>query len=184
MATQNPTENTRQFGESGKRESQLDWEEYFMAIAFLSGMRSKDPVTQVGACIVNSKKRIVGTGYNGMPNNCSDTLLPWNKKDTASQLGTKYYYVCHAEMNAVINKFTADLEDCTMYVCLFPCNECAKIIIQSGIKTVVYYSDKKHDKEEVKAAKILFEEARVETREYNGKKKQVMVDFQSIEDAA
>ncbi|XP_048240674.1 deoxycytidylate deaminase-like [Haliotis rufescens] len=134
------TVHSRQFGESGKRESQLDWEEYFMAIAFLSGMRSKDPVTQVGACIVNPKKRIVGTGYNGMPNNCSDTLLPWEKKDAASQLGTKYYYG------------------------LFPCNECAKIIIQSGIKTVVYYSDKKHDKEEVKAAKILFEAARVETR--------------------
>ncbi|XP_046576259.1 deoxycytidylate deaminase-like [Haliotis rubra] len=118
-----------------------------------------------------------------MPNNCSDRLLPWGKdKRDDSRLGAKYYYVCHAEMNAVINRFSADLEGCTIYVSLFPCNECAKIIIQSGIKEVVYYSDKNNDKEEVKAAKILFEEARAKTRQYDwNKANEILLDFESIE---
>ncbi len=116
-----------------KREDFLSWDEYFMAMAFLAAKRSKDPATQVGAAIVNSKNRIVGVGYNGFPVGCSDDALPWGKT-SASQADTKYMYVCHAEMNAVLNKNSSTVEDCRMYVALFPCNECAKIIIQSGIK--------------------------------------------------
>ncbi|XP_046576243.1 deoxycytidylate deaminase-like [Haliotis rubra] len=156
-------------------------------IVILAGNFTRDTCgleeMKVGACFVNPKKRIVGTGYNGMPNNCSNRLLPWGKdKRDDSKLGAKDYYVCHAEMNGVINRFSADLDGCTIYVSLFPCNECAKIIIQSGIKEVVYYSDKKNDKEEVEAAKILFEEARVKTRQYDRRKRmKVEVDFESIE---
>ena len=142
------------------RSDALSWDEYFMSTAFLSAMRSKDPVTQVGAgkswfrdpltpsnpflfppVIVNPAHRIVGIGYNGMPRSCSDNLLPWGK-ESQDRLENKYMYVCHAEMNAILNKNSADVERCTIYVALFPCNECAKMIIQSGIKEVVYLSDK------------------------------------------
>ncbi|XP_031151270.1 deoxycytidylate deaminase isoform X3 [Sander lucioperca] len=113
-----------------KREDYLEWPEYFMAVAFLSAQRSKDPSSQVGACIVNQENKIVGIGYNGMPNGCDDDLLPWSRS-ADDRLDTKYPYVCHAEMNAIMNKNSADVKGCTMYVALFPCNECAKLIIQS-----------------------------------------------------
>uniref|UniRef100_A0AAY4AA86 Deoxycytidylate deaminase n=1 Tax=Denticeps clupeoides TaxID=299321 RepID=A0AAY4AA86_9TELE len=118
-------------GQTRKREDYLEWPEYFMAVAFLSAQRSKDPSSQVGACIVNLENKIVGIGYNGMPNGCSDDLLPWNRS-AEDKLNTKYPYVCHAELNAIMNKNSADVKGCTMYVALFPCNECAKLIIQAG----------------------------------------------------
>ena len=108
-----------------------------MGVSFLTAQRSKDPCTQVGACIVNEKNRIVGLGYNGMPNRCSDDDLPWGK-DRENKLNDKQFYVCHAEMNAIMNKNSASLDGCRIYVSLFPCNECAKLIIQSGIKKVLY----------------------------------------------
>ncbi|XP_034080409.1 deoxycytidylate deaminase isoform X5 [Gymnodraco acuticeps] len=118
-----------------KREDYLEWPEYFMAVAFLSAQRSKDPSSQVGACIVNQENKIVGIGYNGMPNGCDDDLLPWSRS-ADDRLNTKYPYginkVCHAELNAIMNKNSADVKGCSMYVALFPCNECAKLIIQSG----------------------------------------------------
>ncbi|XP_045572587.1 deoxycytidylate deaminase isoform X2 [Salmo salar] len=114
-----------------KREDYLEWPEYFMAVAFLSAQRSKDPSSQVGACIVNQENKIVGIGYNGMPNGCDDDLLPW-ARSADDRLDTKYPYVCHAELNAIMNKNSADVKGCSMYVALFPCNECAKLIIQAG----------------------------------------------------
>ncbi|KAI3352798.1 hypothetical protein L3Q82_019231, partial [Scortum barcoo] len=118
-------------GTTRKREDYLEWPEYFMAVAFLSAQRSKDPSSQVGACIVNQDNKIVGIGYNGMPNGCDDDLLPWSRS-ADDRLETKYPYVCHAELNAIMNKNSADVKGCTMYVALFPCNECAKLIIQAG----------------------------------------------------
>lgn len=111
-----------------------------MSIALLSAKRSKDPSTQVGACIVNVENKIVAIGYNGMPTGCSDNELPWNKT-AENPLDTKYPYVCHAEMNAIMNKNSADVKNCTMFVTLFPCNECAKLIIQAGVKKVVFLKD-------------------------------------------
>ena len=118
----------------------ISWDEYFMGVAILSAKRSKDPSTQVGACVVNKDKRIIGIGYNGFPTGCSDEEFPWGKTDE-DKLNTKYPYVVHAEPNAILN-CTSSLKDSTLYVTLFPCNECAKLIIQSGIKKVVYMSDK------------------------------------------
>ncbi|XP_067664124.1 deoxycytidylate deaminase-like isoform X2 [Haliotis asinina] len=165
---------------SQKREGYLEWPEYFMAIAFLSAQRSKDPRTQVGACIVNKEKKIVGIGYNGMPNGCSDDRMPWGR-DAENVLQTKHLYVCHAELNAVLNKNSADVKDCTIYVALFPCNECAKVVIQSGIKEVVYYSDKYHDKPEFIASKTLLDLAGITYRQYRPTRKQIVIDFSSIE---
>ena len=130
-----------------------------MGIALLSSMRSKDPSTQVGACIVNSEKRILSMGYNGMPRCCSDDEFPWDKNE--KPLDSKYLYVCHAELNAILNNRGANLEGCRIYVALFPCNECAKAIIQSGIKEVVYLSDKYADTPGVRASKRMFEAAGV-----------------------
>ncbi len=118
----------------------ISWDQYFMGVALLSAKRSKDPSTQVGACIVNEDKRIIGIGYNGFPRGCSDDVFPWGKESTDS-LETKYPYVVHAETNALLNT-TASTKNSTLYVTLFPCNECAKLIIQSGISNIVYMSDK------------------------------------------
>ncbi|KAJ8947928.1 hypothetical protein NQ318_005156 [Aromia moschata] len=126
---------------NSKREDYLDWHEYFMATAFLAAKRSKDPCSQVGACIVNEDNVIVGIGYNGMPKGCGDDEFPWDKM-SHNALENKYLYVCHAEVNAILNKNCASIKNCTLYVALFPCNECAKVIIQSGIKEVIYMSDK------------------------------------------
>ena len=118
-----------------KREDYINWDEYFMGVALLSAQRSKDNNTQVGACIVDERKKIIGTGYNGMPNGCSDDLLPW-EREGESMLDVKYTYTCHAELNAILNSPTTKLLNCTLYVTLFLCNECCKAIIQSGIKKV------------------------------------------------
>lgn len=133
-----------------KRNDYLDWDQYFMGVALLSALRSKDPNTQVGACIVNNKKRIVGIGYNGLPYGCDDDLYPWN--NDGPFLDTKYPYIVHAEANAILNA-NASLEGCTLYVSLFPCHECAKLIIQSGIKEIVFLSDKYENTPSDQAAK-------------------------------
>lgn len=139
-----------------KRKDYLSWDEYFMSIALLSAERSKDPNTQVGACIVNDKKKIVGIGYNGFPKGCSDDEFPWAREGAFLQ--TKYAYVCHAEVNAILNS-NSNSEGCRMYVALFPCNECAKIMIQSGIKELIYLSDKYSETDAVRASKMMFDKA-------------------------
>uniref|UniRef100_I3M636 Deoxycytidylate deaminase n=2 Tax=Ictidomys tridecemlineatus TaxID=43179 RepID=I3M636_ICTTR len=162
-----------------KRDDYLEWPEYFMAVAFLSAQRSKDPNSQVGACIVNTENKIVGIGYNGMPNGCSDDLLPW-RRIADNKLDTKYPYVCHAELNAIMNKNSADVKGCSMYVALFPCNECAKLIIQAGIKEVIFMSDKYHDSDETTAARLMFEMAGVSFRKFTPKCSKIVIDFDSI----
>lgn len=162
-----------------KRATYLEWDEYFMATAFLAAKRSKDPCTQVGVCIVNTENKIVGVGYNGMPTGCSDDVFPWDKTNN-DKLETKYLYVCHAEMNAILNKNSADVKNCTMYVGLFPCNECAKIIIQSGIKCVIYMSDKHWHKTATIAAKKMFDASGVEYRQYVPRNKKIVIDFSEI----
>eukprot|EP00794_Sanderia_malayensis_P007377 gene7377-8197_t len=148
---------------SVKRSDYLSWPDYFMAIAFLSAQRSKDPSTQVGACIVNDEKKIVGIGYNGMPLGCDDDKMPWGREGD-SIMDTKHAFVCHAEMNAILNKNSADVKRCTIYVALFPCNECTKLIIQAGIKEVIYYSDKYHDRPEMAASRKMLDMAKIEYR--------------------
>lgn len=149
--------------QSGKRTDYLSWDDYFMAVALLSAQRSKDPNTQVGACIVNRQKRIVGVGYNGFPTGCSDDTLPWCRE--GDFLDTKYPYVCHAELNAILNSVPGNLFGCVIYTALFPCNECAKVIIQAGINEVVYLSDKYADTDSVRAAKRMFAQAGVACRQ-------------------
>jgi dCMP deaminase len=141
----------------------IKWDDYFMSIAFLSAKRSKDPNTQVGACIVNPDKRIVGIGYNGFPRGCSDDLLPWDREGDFED--TKYAYVCHAEVNAILNKNSADVKGCTMYVALFPCNECAKTIIQAGIREIVFLSDKYKGTPSMNASRTMFGMAGVKLRQ-------------------
>ena len=149
---------------TGKRTDYLSWDDYFMAVAQLSAQRSKDPNTQVGACIVNTRKRIIGIGYNGFPSGLSDDELPWSRE--GQYLDTKYPYVCHAEMNAITNSSNKpELEGATMYVSLFPCNECAKLIVQVGIKEIVYLSDKYADQDLFKAARRILDMARVTCRQ-------------------
>ena len=126
-----------------KRTDYINWDEYFMGIAMLAARRSKDPNTQVGACIVSQDNIIISTGYNGMPKGCSDDVFPWDRE--GQQDMTKYPYVVHAELNAILNANGRDLRGSRIYVALFPCNECAKAIIQSGIKEVLYLSDKYKD---------------------------------------
>lgn len=142
-----------------KRTNVLSWDEYFMSVAHLSALRSKDPNTQVGACIVNPDKRIVGLGYNGFPRGCDDDSYPWDRE--GDFLDTKYPFVVHAELNAILNSIQS-LKGCTIYVSLFPCNECAKAIIQSGIKCVVYESDKYAGTDGNIASKKMFRDAGVE----------------------
>ena len=154
-----------------------------MGIAFLSGQRSKDPVTQVGACIVNDEKRIVGIGYNGMPDRCHDDDFPWEKNKRLKLHERKHAYVCHAEMNAIINKNSVSLKGCTICVSLFPCNECAKMIIQSGIKKVVYYSDKKKAQPPYKASKKMFRAAKVKYKRHKTSTTKLEIDFESVNKA-
>ena len=152
-----------------KRENYLSWDEFFMGIAKLSAGRSKDPNTQVGACIVSEDNRILSIGYNGAPNNFDDDLFPWNREGKPTE--TKYMYVCHAEFNAINNYFGSrkDLKGARIYVDLFPCNECAKGIIQAGIKEVVYLSDKYNGTDENKVSKHLFDSCGVKYRQMNKK---------------
>jgi len=166
---------------STKRTDYLSWDDYFTAIAFLTAKRSKDPNTQVGACIVDQNKCIIGLGYNGFPRGCSDDHLPW-AREADSTLHTKYPFVCHAEVNAILNKCSANVKGATLYVALFPCNECAKLIIQAGIQEVVYTSDKYHDTDCCRASRILFQMAGVKLRQHIPAVKTVIVDFESVTD--
>lgn len=125
-----------------KREDYISWDEFFMGVALLASKRSKDPNTQVGACIVNSENRILSVGYNGAPNGFDDNYFPWQREGKI----TKYPYVCHAELNAILN-FRGNMrefENATIYTLYFPCTECCKAIIQAGIKHIKYLYDFDH----------------------------------------
>ena len=147
-----------------KREDYISWDQYFMGIALMSAHRSKDPSTQVGACIVDQHNKILSIGYNGMPRGCNDDEMPWERE--GEMLDTKYAYVCHAELNAILNYGGGSLEGAKVYVTLFPCNECAKAIIQCGIKEVIYKSDKYMDSAATIASKRMFDMAGVKYRQY------------------
>lgn len=151
----------------------LSWDEYFMGVAMLSAQRSKDPSTQVGCCIV-SDKRIVAVGYNGMPRGCDDSEFPWGRD--GAPLESKYLYVVHAELNAILNA-TADLRGATLYTSLFPCNECCKAIIQSGISRIVYISDKHCESDAVIAAKRMLDSAGVVYSRFESDKKSISVSL-------
>jgi dCMP deaminase len=158
-----------------KRTDYITWDEYFMGVALLSGRRSKDPNTQVGACIVNHQNKIVGAGYNGLPMGCSDEDFPWEK--TGDFLSTKYPYVCHAELNAILNNIGMDLSGCRIYTALFPCNECSKAIIQSGIREVIYLSDKYANTEVSVASKRMLDTAGVSYRKVQVRRNSIELSF-------
>jgi dCMP deaminase len=161
-----------------QRKEYLSWDEYFMGVAKLSALRSKDPSTQVGACIVGDDNRILSIGYNGTPNGFPDSDFPWDREGDA--LNTKYFYVCHAELNAILNfrGNRRDLEGARIYVALFPCNECAKAIIQCGIKEVVYLSDKYNGTEGNIASKRLFDKCGVTYRMVDAKNKEITLNLE------
>ena len=156
-----------------KRTDYISWDEYFMGIAMLAAMRSKDPSTQVGACIVSQDNIIISTGYNGMPKGCSDDEFPWDR--TGEE--TKYPYVVHAELNAILNANGRDLRGSRIYVALFPCNECAKAIIQSGVKEVLYLSDKYDGTDMNVASKRMFEAAGVKLTKMTPTHEELALDF-------
>ena len=147
-----------------KRQDYISWDEYFMGIALLSAMRSKDNNSQVGACIVGADHKILSVGYNGMPCGCKDALMPW-ARDGAPQ-DTKYLYVCHAELNAILNYAGSNLQGATIYTTLFPCNECAKALIQAGIKKVIYLSDKYADSDSTRASKRMMDMVGIAYEQY------------------
>lgn len=154
-----------------KREDYISWDEYFMGIAMLSAMRSKDPSTQVGACIVGEDHRILSLGYNGFPNGCSDDVFPWTRDGEDN----KYYYVAHAELNAILNSQGRNLKGSSLYVTLFPCNECAKAILASGIRRIVFFEDKYHDGKEASASRRMFEAAGVAMDAYRPTGREILL---------
>ncbi|XP_047940166.1 deoxycytidylate deaminase isoform X3 [Salvia hispanica] len=161
----------------------LSWDDYFMAIAFLSAERSKDPNRQVGACLVSEKGIILGIGYNGFPRGCSDDKLPWSKKSKSGDpLETKYPYVCHAEVNAILNRNHASAAGQRLYVTMFPCNECAKIIIQSGVSEVIYYVEKHLDNPDVAyvASHKLLSMADIKVRRHQPQMDQILINFYEL----
>ncbi len=158
-----------------KRQDYLSWDEYFMGIAELSAMRSKDPSTQVGACIISADNKILSVGYNGMPKFCSDDEFPWDR--SGSNLETKYFFVCHAELNAILNYRGGSLEGSRIYATLFPCNECAKAIIQAGIKEIIYACDKYADTDSVMASKMMFKAAGVKLTPYTKGNKTATIEL-------
>jgi len=158
-----------------KRENYINWEEYFMGIALLSAQRSKDPSSQVGACIVSGDNKILSIGYNGFPVGCSDDEISWEREGEFAE--TKYPYVCHAELNAILNYTGASLKESRIYVALFPCNECAKAIIQSGIKEVIYLSDKYKDTDSVKISKKMFDISGVKYKQYQSRGLKLQLDL-------
>ena len=150
-----------------KRKDYITWDEYFMGVAMLAARRSKDPSTQVGACIVSPDNKILSMGYNGFPNGCSDDEFPWGKElEKEDPYSAKYLYSTHSELNAILNYRGIGLEGSKMYVTLFPCNECAKAIIQAGLKTIIYASDQYADTPAVKASKRMLNAAGVRYYEY------------------
>lgn len=156
-----------------KRSDYITWDEYFMGVSLLAAKRSKDPNTQVGACIVSSDNIIISTGYNGFPYGCSDDEYPWDREGTE----TKYPYVVHAELNAILNSKGRSLEGAKIYVSLFPCNECAKAIIQSGIKEVIYLSDKYEKNESTAASKRMLNSAGVKMTRLLPSEKEIILKF-------
>lgn len=162
-----------------KREGYINWDEYFMGVAILASQRSKDPNTQVGACIVNDDNKIMSVGYNGFPRGCSDDEFPWDRSGDKDS-DTKYPYVCHAELNAILNAGGNNLSGCRIYVALFPCNECAKAIIQCGIKEVIYISDKYKDTDLVQASKRMLNSAGVKLTHFSSNKS-ITIDFNAEE---
>ena len=161
-----------------KRKGYISWDEYFMGVAKLAAHRSKDPSTQVGACIVSPENIIISTGYNGMPQGCNDDEFPWNRDGEE----TKYPYVVHAELNAILNATGRDLRGSRVYVALFPCNECAKAIIQSGVKEVVYLSDKYNGTPGNVASKRMLDAAGVKYTQLRPATKQITIDLVAEED--
>lgn len=160
---------------SGKRIDYITWDEYFMGVSKLSGMRSKDPSTQVGACIVSEDNKILSMGYNGFPRGCSDDSFPWERE--GEELETKYPYVTHSELNAILNYRGGSLEGAKIYVSLFPCNECAKAMIQCGIKTLVYDSDKYAETPSVKASKKMLDAAGVKYYQYTKANRTIQLEL-------
>ena len=158
-----------------KRDDVLSWDEYFMAVALLSAGRSKDPNTQVGACVANGRNKIAGVGYNGFPRGCADEELPWARE--GDWLDTKYPYVCHAEVNAILNAIDRNLEGCRIYVGLFPCNECTKVIIQAGIGEIIYLSDKYRDTDPARASRLMLDKAGVRYRQFTPARDSLVLNF-------
>ena len=156
-----------------KRADYINWDEYFMSVALLAAMRSKDPNTQVGACIVGEDDRIISTGYNGFPRGCSDDEFPWDRDGEE----TKYPYVVHAELNAILNAGGKSLAGARVYVGLFPCNECAKAIIQAGIKEVIYLSDKYAGTPANNASKRMLRAAKVKLTRFEPDKDRIEIKF-------
>ena len=157
------------------RTDYISWDEYFMGIALLSAMRSKDDNSQVGACIVNNENKILSLGYNGMPIGCADKDMPWRR--TGAPLDTKYMFVCHAELNAILNSPAPSLKGARVYVTLCPCNECTKAIIQSGISEIIYLSDKYHDTESSIAARRMLDMTGVKYRKYETRGRRITMEL-------
>lgn len=158
---------------SDKRTDYISWDEYFMGVAKMSALRSKDPNTQVGACIVSNDNKILSMGYNGLPRGCSDDEFPWARE--GAPLDNKYMYTAHSELNAILNYRGGSLDNAKMYVTLFPCNECAKAIIQAGIKTIVYDCDKYADTESVIASKRMLNAAGVRYYQYQRTEREITI---------
>ena len=158
-----------------KRTDYLSWDEYFMGVAMMSGMRSKDPNSQVGACIVSEDNKILSMGYNGFPKGCSDDEFPWARE--GDSLHTKYFYVTHSELNAILNYRGGSLEGAKLYVSLFPCNECAKAIIQSGIKEVIYDCNKYDGSTAVQASMRMFDAAGVAYHQYKRSNRKIEIEL-------
>ena len=163
-------------GKTKKRDDYISWDEYFMGISLLAAKRSKDPNTQVGACIVDRDNVILTTGYNGFPKGCSDDEFPWDREGEI----TKYPYVVHAELNAILNAQGKDLRGSRIYVDLFPCNECAKAIIQSGISEVVYLSDKYADTPGVQASKLMLRTSGVKLTKFEPEIEFLELDYREV----
>ena len=158
-----------------KRNGYISWDEYFMGVALLAAERSKDPNTRVGACIVDRQRRILSTGYNGFPQGCSDDEFPWNRDASLGE--TKYNFVVHAELNAILNTRGKSHADSILYVALFPCNECAKAIIQAGVREVIYLSDKYKGTESTEASRRMMTAAGIKLTKFKPTRSEIVLNF-------
>ncbi len=166
---------TKDGGGDLKNQNYISWDEYFMGVSKMAGMRSKDPNTQVGACIVSEDNKILSMGYNGLPLGCSDDEFPWDRE--GEELDTKYPYVTHSELNAILNYRGGSLSGAKLYVTLFPCNECAKAIIQAGIRTVIYDSNKYDGTNSIIASKRMFDAAGVKYIQYKRSNRKIELEL-------
>ena len=178
---QSQSQSPQSLPHSTARTDALSWDDYFMSVCALSALRSKDPHTQVGACLVDAKQRILGIGYNGFPRGCSDHELPWIR-DAPTALDNKYPWVVHAEVNAIMNKNAASVEGSTLYVTLFPCNECAKVLIQAGVRSVVYLQDKHPEADCYIASRRMFAMARINCRQHTPKSSSIVLTFPEVDE--